>query len=242
MTEPDTGSDALALTTTARHDGGRVELDGVKTFVTNAPAADVVLVFATSDRALGWAGIDAYVVARETPGLSVGPPMRTMHAAAAPMADVLLERCVVTTTDRVGPPGSGMALFTYALELERSLLAAGQLGLIGNHLDTLAMADAAISRARWASLSARLRTSRMLVHRATARLDEGRKAPRESSLAKLSTSELWSDVARCVVDDAGPAGMLESSSGLLGDGVAGRIYSGTSELQREILGHRLGLR
>ncbi len=76
MSEPDSGSDAFALRTTARADGDRWILNGSKTFVTNAPESDLFVVFATTDRELGFAGLCAFVVERETPGLTVGPPAR----------------------------------------------------------------------------------------------------------------------------------------------------------------------
>ena len=76
MTEPNTGSDAFALTTTVEIQNDEYVLNGSKTFVTNAPIADLFIVFATLDRAKGFAGLCAFLVDRGTPGLSVGQPWR----------------------------------------------------------------------------------------------------------------------------------------------------------------------
>ncbi len=239
MTEPATGSDAFGLSTTAAEDGDHVVIDGIKTFATNGPDADLFVVFATADRSLGWAGISTYVVARRTPGLAVHP-LRTAGPTAAPMAEITFDACRVPVADRLGTAPIGMAIFTAAMELERSLLAAGQLGLVDARLAAARRHDVvAVERRAAAWIAAR--TSDGLVARAAARLDRGRKAPLESSLAKLSTSELWHDVASLGVDERGAEGMLAASTPDLVDGAAGRIYSGTSELQREMLGRRLGL-
>jgi alkylation response protein AidB-like acyl-CoA dehydrogenase len=241
MTEAATGSDAFALSTTARTSGASVIIDGSKTFVTNGPEADVFVVFATVDRQATWGGLDAYLVERSTPGLSV-ESMRCMHPAAAPTAEVAFSDCVVPAANRLGAGAIGVGIFTYAMELERSLLARGQLGLVANRLSQMAGLGEAVERDRRAALWVEERVSRWLVQRAVDRLDARRKAPLESSLAKLSTSELWAATACAASDAAGAAAGMVSHGEDLADAAAGRIYSGTSEMQREILGRWLGLR
>jgi alkylation response protein AidB-like acyl-CoA dehydrogenase len=236
MSEPDSGSDAFAMTTTAVERDGCIVLDGAKTFVTNGPAADVYLVFATSDRGLGWAGVSAHLVERGAPGLHVGPAMRAMSAAAAPLAELVLDGCAIPIAQRLGRAGMGLALFTYAMELERSFLAAGLIGLARSRLDEVApLTDEGIA------LHCRAVIAHLLVQRAAAQLDAGRSAPVASCLAKLAASELWAAVADEVASRRGMAGLLEPSPVDLADAAAARIYSGTSEMQREMLGRRLGV-
>src|SRR5713226_713849 len=76
--EPGSGSDAFSLVTTARRDGDRYVLNGSKTFITNAPIADLFLVFATVDRSMGWAGLCAFLVQRDSPGLTIAQPLHKM--------------------------------------------------------------------------------------------------------------------------------------------------------------------
>ncbi|MEY2423205.1 MAG: hypothetical protein QOI95_3272 [Acidimicrobiaceae bacterium] len=242
MTEPGSGSDAFSLATIARDDGEHVVLDGAKTFVTNGPSGDVFVVFATADRALGWAGISAFLVERDTPGMMVGPVLATMSPSSAPLAEVVLDQCKLRAADRLGRAGSGMSIFTYAMELERSMLAAGMVGITECRLRAVlggrpapVLADAA------AGLWSRSQTTRLLIERAATRLDQGRKAPVESALAKLSASELWYDAAQLSTLDGGARSMLAGGADDLADAVSTRIYSGTSQIQRDVLGRKLGL-
>lgn len=242
MTEPDSGSDAFAMRTTARAHGDQVTIDGAKTFVTNAPRADVFVVFATMDRSAGWSAVGAYLVERAAAGVTVGPTIRCMNPGGPPMAEVRFVNCTVPIANRIGTGASGMGIFTAAMELERSMLAAAQVGLVTRRLRAMAGDDiSVVDRDHLARLWTRLYVSRWLVGRATARLDAGSKAPIEASLAKLSTSELWAATAAASVDAAGAAGLLSDGDDL-GDSTAARIYSGTSEMQREIIGRWLGLR
>ncbi len=249
MTEPATGSDAFALATTVAAaeggDGGEVGdgtvvIDGVKTFVTNGTRADVFLVFATSARALGWAGIGAYLVERATPGVAV-TTVDVLGPDDPPLAEVAFDACAVPAGNCIGAK-TGMAMFTYAMELERSLLAAGQLGAIEAKLRASRLTvTGRVARAQYAALHARLATCAALVDRAVDRLDAGRSAALESASAKVATSELWSDVAVWTHHLAG-AGVMLAGTGFAYDSVAAKIYSGTSELQREMIGRRMGLK
>src|SRR5262249_20180595 len=85
ISEADAGSDAFALKTTARKRGRRWVLDGSKTFVTNGPVADLFVIFATTDPRRGMAGLCAFLVPRDTEGLSVGPPLSKMGLRTSPM-------------------------------------------------------------------------------------------------------------------------------------------------------------
>jgi alkylation response protein AidB-like acyl-CoA dehydrogenase len=231
MTEPSTGSDAFAMATTATATATGMRIDGAKTFVTNGPLADLFVVFATTDRAAGWAGVACFVVDRATAGLTVRS-IGSMAPSGAPLAEVVLDGCEVDAAQRLGR-GSGAVVFDHAMQLERSLLAAGLVGLAASRLAVAA--DDRSTRDRRAALVARLFVTRLLVRQAATRLDAGRRTTREASLAKLAAAELWFDVAALTA-----GGELDGADALA-DAVAGRIYSGTSELQRELLGSGLGL-
>ena len=95
MTEPGSGSDAFALSTDAIRKDGFYVLNGAKTFITNAPIADVFVVFASTDRTKGLGGLSCLLVERDAPGLFVGPPFDKMGLRTSPMSDVVFTDCRV---------------------------------------------------------------------------------------------------------------------------------------------------
>ena len=96
MTEADAGSDAYSLRTTAIADGDHYILNGSKTFISNAPIADVLLVFATTDRDRGWAGVTGFLVDTETPGIHIGKPLDKVGLKTSPTGELTLEDCRVS--------------------------------------------------------------------------------------------------------------------------------------------------
>ncbi|HET8679146.1 MAG TPA: acyl-CoA dehydrogenase family protein, partial [bacterium] len=107
MTEPESGSDAFGLRTTAERKGDRYVLHGSKTFVTNGPVADAFLIFARTDREKGFAGISGFLVDRDTAGLSVSGQAHKMGLRTSPMGDVVLDGCEVSSDHLLGSPGAG---------------------------------------------------------------------------------------------------------------------------------------
>src|SRR6185295_15694998 len=102
MSEPDSGSDAFGLRTTAVATGDGYVLNGTKTFVSNASIAEVFVVFATVDRKLGATGITGFLVDRDTPGFSVGKKIDKMGLTTSPMAELVFDDCVVPAANRLG--------------------------------------------------------------------------------------------------------------------------------------------
>ena len=109
--EPGAGSDVFSMRTTARRDGEHYILNGTKTFVTNAPVADVFVVYATIDPSLGPMGVTAFVVDREMPGLAVGNHLHKMGLRTSPMAEVIFDGCRVPVGNRLGREGRGAEVF-----------------------------------------------------------------------------------------------------------------------------------
>src|SRR5205085_3673532 len=98
ITEPEAGSDAFAMRSVARAVDGGFVLSGRKTFITNAPVADLFLVFARDGEGIGPFGISAFLVEPGTPGLEVGPPMQKLGLRTSPMAEVFVEDCFVPSS------------------------------------------------------------------------------------------------------------------------------------------------
>lgn len=254
MTEASSGSDAFSLSTTAVLDGDDYVLDGSKCFITAAPLADVVLVFARTSPAGGFAGLSAFLVERGTPGLEIGPTMPMMGLQGAPLGTVTLSGCRVPATQMLGRRGSGFAIFNHSMEWERSHILACAVGAMQRqleraieHVRTHREGDGGeLSQAlahRIVDLELRVRTSRLVLHEVAWLRSQGRPAGAESALAKLWVSESWFAANLDVLAVHGGAGDLEEV-GLtreLRDSVASRIYSGTSDIQRNIVAARLGI-
>src|SRR5215211_8248264 len=135
VTEADAGSDVFSLRSRAVRDGDRYLLSGTKTFVTNGPVADCFLVYASTEPAHGYLGISAFVVERDAPGLSRGDHFEKIGLNGAPVCEVRLEECPVGERNRVGPEGSGAAIFRSSMDWERACLFAQYLGVMDRLLE-----------------------------------------------------------------------------------------------------------
>jgi hypothetical protein len=255
MTEPDTGSDAFALRTTATPEGESYVLSGTKTFITNAPVADLFVVFATTDRDRGIGGLAAFLVDRGTPGLSVGRPFRKMGLHTSPMSEVVLDACVVPATSRLGSVGAGMAIFNTSMDWERSFILASAVGTAQRQLDeSVAYAKQrhqfgqpigkfqAVSH-RLVDMRVRLDAARLLLYRVAWLKAQGRSTAVESAIAKLSISEMLVESSLDALQTHGGYGYMEEAGFErdVRDAIAGRIYSGTSDVQRNNIARRMGL-
>lgn len=257
MTEADSGSDAFAMRTRAVPDGeGAFRIDGVKTFVTNAPVADLFLVFAVTDPAKGFfGGITAFLLPRGTPGLATGPPIAKMGLKTSPMSEVVLQSARAGPETILGGVGGGAAVFDRGMAWERTVIFASHVGTMERLLDT------AVSYARErhqggqpigkfqavahriAGMKVRLEAARLLVRQAAWRLDQGSRAGVEAAVAKLYVGEALVETARDAVATLGGYGyMVEFEvERALRDAVAATIYSGTSDVQRNVIARSLGL-
>ncbi len=255
MTEPESGSDAFGMRTRAERQGDDYVLTGTKLYITNAPVADVVLVFAAHPGKPKTAGVSAFLVERGTPGFTVTRALDKMGLRTSPMGEVVLDGCRVPAGSRLGPEGAGMAVFSSSMAWERSCILASALGAMQRQLE----ACTGYARARRqfgqpigkfqavsnkvADMYLRLEAARLLVYQAAWLGQQGRPAMAEAAAAKLFTSEAWVASSLDAIQLHGAYGyMKEAGIGRdLRDAVAGTIYSGTSEIQRVILARLLGL-
>jgi alkylation response protein AidB-like acyl-CoA dehydrogenase len=255
MTEPESGSDAFGLTTSARPTDSGYVLNGRKTFITNAPLADVFIVFASTDPSKGFAGLSAFVVERDAPGLAVGHPFRKMGLRTSPMSELYFDECGVDADAMIGGPGAGMAVFNSSMDWERSFILATAVGAMHRQLErTIAYArerqqfGQAIGKFQSVSnkivdMKVRLETSRLLLYRLAWLRSRGKTPPLESAMVKLYLSEAFLQSSLDAVQVHGGYGYMEESEleRDVRDALGGRIYSGTSEIQRNIVAGYLGL-
>jgi alkylation response protein AidB-like acyl-CoA dehydrogenase len=255
MTEPGSGSDAFALSTVAERRGNSYVLSGVKTFVTSAPFADLFLVFATLDRSRGFAGLCAFLIDRGTPGVVVGKPIEKMGLRSAPMSEIFLDGCELPETCLLGKAGGGMAVFSSSMERERGLILANVVGRMERLLER--SVEHARDRRQFGSpigsfqavahrivdMKLRLETCRLLLYRLGWAMDSGASTALDSALVKLHLSESYLATALDALQVFGGYGYtteyeLERE---VRDAVGSRLYSGTSEIQRNLAARHLGL-
>ncbi|HUN36653.1 MAG TPA: acyl-CoA dehydrogenase family protein [Trebonia sp.] len=255
MTEPESGSDAFSMRTRVERRGDDYVLNGTKLYITNAPVADVVLVFAAHPGKPRLAGISAFLVDKGTPGFTVSRSLDKMGLRTSPMGEIVLDDCVVPAASRLGPEGAGMAIFNSSMAWERSCILASALGTMDRQL------EACVSHARTrkqfgqpigkfqgvaskvADMYLRLQAARLLIYQAAWLGQQGSPALAEAAAAKLFTSEAFVASSLDAIQVHGAYGYMKES-GIerdLRDAVASTIYSGTSEIQRVILSGMLGL-
>ena len=255
MTEPDSGSDAFSMRTRAERVGDHYLLNGTKLYITNAPVADVVLVFASHPGRPKQAGISAFLVDKGTPGFTVSRSLEKMGLRTSPMGEVVLADCLVPAEKRLGAEGAGMAIFNSSMGWERSCILASAVGAMQRQLETCveyARARKQFGQAigkfqsvadKMADMYLRLEAARLLIYQAAWLAQQGKRAVAEAAAAKLFTSEAWIASSLDAIQIHGAYGYMKEA-GIerdLRDAVAGTIYSGTSEIQRVILSRMLGL-
>ena len=249
LSEPGAGSDAGGLSTTARRDGDAYVIDGAKTFITNAPIADIFTVFATLDRSAGSKAISAFVVERDTPGLEVGPNDEKMGLHGSTTAQLYFHDMRIPASQRIGAEGEGFKIALRTLDLGRLGLAAHAVGAAQNLLEaTVAYAKARVQFGKpigvhqaiqWllADAAIGIHSARLMVYDAASRADRGERVTDRAAMTKLYATELLGQVADSAVQVHGGMGYMRELwiERAYRDARIYRIYEGTSEIQRVVI-------
>ena len=253
MTEPESGSDAFSLKTTAIAQGDHYVLNGSKTLITNAPCADVVVAFAKVPQDSGKDKISCFIIEKGTPGLLLGNKIDKMGLRTSPFGEVVFQDCAVSANNLLGKEGQGQAIFNDALAEERAFILSSQVGAMERQIaECISYAktrrqfnkkifDFQSVSNMLADMKVRLETSRLLVYKVAWLRQQGIRAFMESSMAKLYISE-------CCVQNSISAMRIHGGYGYttefeherqLRDALGGILYSGTSEIQRNIIAELL---
>lgn len=252
ITEADAGSDVFALRARAMRAGDEYRITGTKTFVTNGPVADCFLVYASTEPDHGYLGITAFLVDGHAPGLARGEHFGKIGLAGAPVCEVRLEDCPGRL---LGAEGAGAAIFHSSMAWERACLFAQYLGVMDRQLDEV-VAFAKERRQfgkplgrhqavahRVADMKLRLEGARLLLYRACALKADGQECDVEIALAKLAVSEAAVQSGLDAIQVFGALGIktdTDVATALL-DALPSTIFSGTSEIQRDLIARGLGL-
>ena len=249
LSEPGAGSDAGGLGTSARRDRDTYVIDGAKTFITNAPIADLFTIFATVDHSLGSKGITAFVVERGTKGLEIGPNDEKMGLHGSTTAQLFFSDLRIPASQRIGAEGEGFKIALRTLDLARLGLAAHAVGAAQRLLEaSVAYAKTRVQFGKpiavhqaiqWllADAAVGIHSARLMVYDAASRADRGERVTDRAAMTKLYATELLGRVADSAVQVHGGMGYMRELwiERAYRDARIYRVYEGTSEIQRVVI-------
>ena len=251
--EPGAGSDIFGMRSRAVLDGESYVLNGSKIWVTNAPIADLFVVYATLDPDRGVLGICGFIVEKDTPGLSVGAKLDKMGLRTSPMAEIFFKDCRVPVTARLGREGFGAEVFNCSMAWERASILATCLGTMRRQLErciefarTRKQFGQPIGKFqsvanRIVDMKIRYETARLLLYKVGWLMQSGKNTDLDAAMAKLYVSESFLSSCLDAVQVHGTVGYMTELEfeRELRDAVGSRLYSGTSEIQRNIIARGL---
>lgn len=257
MTEASAGSDVFSMTTTATAVENGWEINGHKTYCSNGPFADLVVTYAMSNPDKGFfGGVSALVLERKRNQYRTGPALAKNGLDSCPLGEVFFEKVTVDAGQMLGEPGAGGRIFNTAMCWERICLGAVHLGEMERML-ALAVKFARKRKSAGkpiasyqavahplADLRCRLSAARLLQRAAAVRLDAGEDVMMDAAMVKLTISELYRDFALQLHQLYAGAAFKQDSpvARCVRDALAATVYSGTSEIQRNLIARYMGLK
>ncbi len=246
LSEPGSGSDAFALTTRAVEADSAYRLSGRKLWITNAAEAGIFLVFATLDPTAGYRGITCFLVERDMPGFQVGKKEDKLGIRASSTCELILEDVHVGREHVMGEPGKGYKVAIETLNEGRIGIAAQMLGLAEGAMDHAlryarerkqfgkAIGEFQGVQFELAEMATRIEAGRLMVYNAARLRDAGQPFVTQAAMAKYFCSVMAEDVASQAVEVLGGVGFTKDYpvEKLYRDAKIGRIYEGTSNMQR----------
>ncbi len=253
LTEASAGSDVASMQTTAtQRDGGYI-LNGNKLFITNGAEADILVVFATVDKSLGYRGVTGFIVEKDTPGFSVGKHERKLGIRASSTSELIFEDCFVPEANRLGDEGRGFRIALGTIDASRIGIAAQAVGIAqGAFEKALAYAQerqqfgqpiADFQAIQWmlADMATQIDAARLLTYRAACLKDNVLSFVKESSMAKVFAAEAAMFVTSKAIQIHGGYGYTKDYplERYFRDAKITEIYEGTSEMQRMTIARQL---
>lgn len=256
ITEPDAGSDALAMRTKAEKLNGKYVINGSKMFISNAPIADTVLVFAlTNPERKKFGGISCFIVEKGLEGFICGKPLDKMGLRTLQNGELVFDECVIPLDNLVGVEGQGSIIFNETLQLERTLLFASHLGTMQRIIEVCI--KYAKERHQFgqpigkfqsvsnkiADMKVSIELGRLILYKSAWLKDQEKRAHLETSITKLFISESLKQACLDAIQIHGGYGYMKEFEieRDLRDSIASTLYSGTSEIHRNIIAALVGL-
>ena len=253
LTEPSGGSDAAALQTTATERDGTYFLNGSKMFITNGSVASTIVVFATEDRSKGYKGISAFLVQKDSPGLTINPMHGKLGMRSSTTDEIVFQDTPVSSDNLLGERGRGFNLAMEILTQSRIIIAAQSVGIGQSALEAavrfaqlretfgVPIAQHQAIQFMLADMAVGVHTARVATMNAASLMDAGQPFLQEASIAKLMASEMCIDVANKAIQIHGGAGYFQEAGveRIFRDARVTTIYEGTSEVQRLLIAKQL---
>ncbi len=253
MSEPGAGSDVMGMRTTAVREGDEYVLNGSKMWITNAPTADVMIVYAKTDVDAGTRGISAFLLERGTPGLSTPQKLDKLGMRGSDTSEVSLEDCRIPAASRLAEEGKGAAILMSGLDYERVVLSGGSLGIMAACMDLVMpyvhdrkqfgqpIGEFQLMQGKIADMYTSMNACRAYVYAVAEACDRGRTTRFDAAGCILVAAEraTWM---------AGEAIQVLGGNGYINDYSAGRLWrdaklyeigAGTSEIRRMLIGREL---
>jgi alkylation response protein AidB-like acyl-CoA dehydrogenase len=256
MTEAGAGSDPFAMTTIAEPEGNGWRINGAKTLISNGPIGQVAIIYALTNPQKGfYGGSTAFIIDRETAGFTSGNNFETLGLRTSTLSELKFDNVVVPETAVLGQVGAGSRIFTTAMDWERILLGASLVGTMERLLET----SIAHARKRFqfgqsigkfqavshkiADMKVHLEAARLLTYQSAWRLDHQKSASLDAAMTKLFVSESLVKIALDTVQIHGGYGYMTDFEveRALRDAIGSTLYSGSSEIQRNIIARWLGI-
>ncbi len=253
MSEAGSGSDVVSMRTRADKRGADYILNGTKMWITNAPHAETLVVYAKTDPGAGSRGITAFVIEKDMPGFFVSPKLDKLGMRGSDTAELVFENCEVPADNVLGDVGRGVDVLMSGLDYERVVLAAGPLGLMQAALDIVvpyvherkqfgqAIGTFQLVQGKLADMYVTLNAARAYVYTVARACDDGRTTRRDAAGAILYAAEAATRVALDAIQLLGGNGYINdyATGRLLRDAKLYEIGAGTSEIRRMLIGREI---
>jgi isovaleryl-CoA dehydrogenase len=253
MSEPGSGSDVTSMSLRAERSGAHYLLTGRKMWITNGPEADVLIVYAKTEPALGARGISTFIVERGFEGFGTAQKLDKLGMRGSSTCELLFERCAVPAENLLGGENQGVKVLMSGLDYERVVLAGGPLGLMAAALDVAVpyvherrqfgqpIGTFELMQAKLADMYASFNAARAYVYAVARACDAGRSARHDAAAAILFAAERATQVALEAIQTLGGNGYINDypAGRLLRDAKLYEIGAGTQEIRRMLIGREL---
>ena len=253
MSEAGAGSDVVSMRTTAVRDGDEYVLNGSKMWITNAPSADVMIVYAKTDTDAGSKGISAFVVEQGTPGLSTPQKLDKLGMRGSDTSEVLFEDCRIPVENRLAEEGKGAAILMSGLDYERVVLAGGPLGIMAACMDVVMpyvhdrkqfghpIGEFQLMQGKIADMYTTMNSCRAYVYAVARACDRGLTTRFDAAGCILMAAEKATWMAGQAIQSLGGNGYINEypTGRLWRDAKLYEIGAGTSEIRRMLIGREL---
>jgi isovaleryl-CoA dehydrogenase len=253
MSEHASGSDVVSMGLRAEEDGGHYVLNGSKMWITNGPEANVYVIYARTEIGAGPRGLTAFIVERETPGFTRGEKLDKLGMRGSNTCELVFENCRVPAENILGLKNDGVHVLMSGLDYERTVLAAGPVGIMQNCLDIVEpylherkqfgrrIGEFQLMQGKIADMYVTLSASRAYLYAVAANCDRGREKRKDAAGVILYTSEKATQMALEAIQCLGGNGYINdyAAGRLLRDAKLYEIGAGTNEIRRMLIGREL---